>query len=191
MWACARWSSAIDESDVSQDFTVPLRHFPQSCWAQWQSYEILKAHSLPDLCIMSPITIPIILISTEYPGNSPGWKVYLSSQETCDPVCERHCPVRKQNLVYDYQKCQQLMLAGVAEGYWYIRGGLFPPGLPQGALFTHILCNSLVRLFALSGISAYLTRTAETETTRVSIVCHSIKTVLVVRWHHIRAIALR
>ena len=111
---------------MSQDFTVPLRHFPQSCWAQWQSYEILKAHSLPDLCIMRPITIPIILISTEYPGNSPGWKVYLSSQETCDPVCERHCPVRKQNLVYDYQKYQQLMLAGVAEGYWYIHGGPFP-----------------------------------------------------------------
>ena len=148
VWACARWSSATDESDVSQDFTVPLRHFPQSCWAQWQSYEILKAHSLLDLCIMRPITMPIILISTEYPGNSPGWKVYLSSQETCDPVCERHCPVRKQNLVYDYEKCQQLMLAGVAEGYWYIRGGPFPPGLPQGALFTHILCNSLVRLFA-------------------------------------------
>ena len=115
-----------DESDVSQDFTVPLRHFPQSCWAQWQSYETLKARSLPNLYIMRPITIPIILISTEYSGNSPAWKFYLSSRETCDPVCERHCPVRKRNSVYDYQKCQQLMLAGVAGGYWYIRGGRFP-----------------------------------------------------------------
>ena len=73
------------------------------------------------------------------------------------------------------------MLTGVAEGYSHIRGCPFSPGLPQGVLFTQILCNCLFRLCALSDISAYLTRTVETETTRVSIVCHSIRTVLVVR----------
>ena len=83
------------------------------------------------------------------------------------------------------------MLTGVAEGYWHIRGGPFSSGLLQGALFTLILCNSLFRLCALSDISAYLTRTVETETTRISIGCHSVRTFLVVRWHHIRAIALR
>ena len=61
-----------DEANVSEDFTVFLRYFTQSCWAQWQSYETLKGHSLLNLCIMHPITIPIIFISTEYPGNGPG-----------------------------------------------------------------------------------------------------------------------
>ena len=69
-----------------------------------------------------------------------------------DPVCERHCPVRKRNLVFDYLKCRQLRLTGVAEGCWQIRGGPFSSGLPQGALFTQIICNSLFRLCALSGI---------------------------------------
>ena len=64
------------------------------------------------------------------------------------------------------------------------------PGLPQGVLFTRILCNSLFRLCAFSDISAYLTRTVETETTKISTVCHSIRMVQVVRWHHIRTIAL-
>ena len=162
-----------------------MRYFTQSCWAQWQSYETLKIHSFFNLCIMHPITIPIIFISTEYPGNSPSWKFELPSRETCDPVCERHCPVRKRNLVFDYQNCQQMMLTGVAEGYWHICVVRFPLD------FTRILCNSLFRLCTLSDISAYLTRTVETETTRASIVCHSVRTVLVVRWHHIRAIALR
>ena len=183
-----------NEANVSEDFTVPLRYFIQSCWAQWQSYETLKGRSLLNLYMMHPIIILIIFISTEYPGNSPGWKFSLSSRETCNPVCERHCPVRKRNLFFfDYQKCQQLMLTGVAEGYWHSHGGPLSPGLLQGALFTQILhvCNSLFRLWAFSDISAYLARTAETKTTRVSIVCHSIRTVLVVRWHHIRAIALR
>ena len=63
-----------DEANVSEDFTVPLRYFTQSCWAQWQSYETLKGRFLLNLCIMHPITIPIIFISTEYPGNRPGWK---------------------------------------------------------------------------------------------------------------------
>ena len=81
------------------------------------------------------------------------------------------------------------MLTGVAEGYWHIRGGPFSHGLPQGALFTQILCNNnLFLLCALSDISACLTRTVETETTRISIGCHSIRMALVVRWHHIRAI---
>ena len=149
------------------------------------------ALSTHNLFIMHPITIPIIFISTECAGNRPGWKLYLSSRETWDPVCERHCPVRKRNLVFDYQKCQQMMLTGVAEGYRHICGGPFSPGLPQGALFTQILCNSLFRLCALSDIFAYLTRTVETETTWISIGCHSIRTALVVRWHHIRAKALR
>ena len=131
--ACARWSSATRWGRRE------WRLHSTPCWAQWQSYETLKGRFLSNLCTMRPITIPIISISTKYPGNSPGLKFYLSSRETCDPVCERHCPVRKRNLVFDYQKCQQLMLAGVAEGYWYIRGGPFPPGLPQGALFTHII----------------------------------------------------
>ena len=139
---------------------------------------------------MHPINTLIIFISTEYPGYSSGWKFYLSIRETCNPVYERRCPVRKRNLVYDYQKCQQMMLTGVAEGYWHIHGGPLSSGL-QGALFTQILCSSLFRLWALSDISAYLTRTVETETTRGNIVCHSIRTVLAVRWHHIRAIALR
>ena len=180
-----------DEANVSQDFTVHLRYFTQSCWTQWQSYETPQSRSLLNLCIIHPITIPIIFISTEYAANSPGWKFYLSSRETCDPVSKRHCPVRKRNVVFEYQKCQQLMLRSAFKGYWQIRGGPFSPGLPQGALFTQILCSSLFRLCALSDISAYLTRTVETETTRVSIVCHSIRTVLVVRWHQIRAIALR
>ena len=34
-------------------------------------------------------------------------------------------PVEKQNLVFDYQKCQPMMLTGVVEGYWHIRGGPF------------------------------------------------------------------
>ena len=110
-------------------------------------------------------------------GNSS----YISSRETCGPVCEGNCPVRKRNLFFDYQKCQQLRLTGVAEGYWHIRGGPFSSGLPEGALFTQILCKSLFRLCTLSDISAYLTRIVETETTRVSIGCHSIRTVLVVR----------
>ena len=191
VWACARWSSATWWGNVSEDFTVPLRYFTQSCWAQWQSYETLKGRSLLHLYIMHPITILIIFISTEYPGHSSGRKFYLSNRETCIPVCERHCPVRKLNLFFDYQKCQQMMLTGVAEGYWHIHGGPLSSGLLQGALFTQILCSSLFRLWALSDISAYLTRTVETETTRFNIVCHSIRMVLVVRWHHIRAIALR
>ena len=93
----------LDEANVSEDFTVSLRYFTQSCWAQWQSYEKLKSRSLINLCIMHLITIPIIFISTVYPGNRPGWKFLLSSRETCDPVCGRHCPVRKRNLVFDYQ----------------------------------------------------------------------------------------
>ena len=176
---------------LSGDFTVPLRYFTQSCWIRWQSYETLKGRPLLNLCTMHPITIPIIFISGEYPGISPGWKFQLSSQETSDPVCERHCPVRKRSMFFDYQKCQQLMLTGAVEGYWHIRGGPFSPGLPQGLLFPRILCNSLFRLCTLSDFSAYLTRTVEKETTRVSIVCHSIRTVLVVRWHHNRAITLR
>ena len=59
-----------DEANVSEDCTVPLRYFTQSCWAQWQSYGTLKGCSLLNLCIMHPITILIIFISTEYPGNS-------------------------------------------------------------------------------------------------------------------------
>ena len=118
--AFARWSSATWWGNVREDFTVPLRYFTQSCWAQWQSYETLKGHPLLHLCIMHPITILIIFISTEYPGYSSGWKFYLSSRETCIPVCERHCPVRKLNLVFDYKKCQRMMLTGVAEGYWHI-----------------------------------------------------------------------
>ena len=88
------------------------------------------------------------------------------------------------------KKCQQMMLTGVVERYWHIRG-LISPGLPQGVLFTQILYNSLCRLCALSDISASLTRNMKMKTTRISIGCHSIRTVLVVRWHHIRAIALR
>ena len=154
-------------------------------------YETPKGRSLLNLCIMHPIAILVIFISTEYPGDSPGWKFCLSSQETYNPVCERHCSVRKRHLFFDQEKYQQMMLTDVAEGYWHIHSDPLSSGLLQGALFTQILCNSLFRLLALSDISAYLTRTVETETTRVSIVCHSIRTVLVVRWHHIRAIALR
>ena len=73
------------------------------------------------------------------------------------------------------------MLTVVAKGYCHIRSGPYFPGLPQGALLTQILCNSLFRLCALSDIFAYLTRTVETETTRVGIGCHSVRAVLVVR----------
>ena len=74
-----------------------------------------------------------------------------------------------------------MMLTDVAEGYWHIHGGPLSSGLLQGVLFTQILFSSLFRLWALGDISAYHTRTVETETTRVNIVCHSIRTVLVVR----------
>ena len=60
----------LDEANVSEDFTVPLRYFTQSCWAESQSYETLKGRYLLD----HSITIPIIFISTEYPGNRPSWK---------------------------------------------------------------------------------------------------------------------
>ena len=63
-----------DEANVSEDFTVSLRYFTQSCWAQSQSNETLKGRPLLNLCIMHPITILIFFISTEYPGNRPGWK---------------------------------------------------------------------------------------------------------------------
>ena len=180
-----------DEVNVRGGFTVPLRYLTQSCWPLWQSYETLKCRSLLNLCMMHPITIPIIFIPREYPGNSSGWKFQLSSWRTCGPVCEGYCPVTKWNLVFDYQKCQQLILTGVAEGYWHIQGSQFPSGLPQGVLFTQILCNSLFRLCTSSDISAYLARTVDTETTPVSIGCHSIRTIMVVRWHHICAIAPR
>ena len=65
----------------------------------------------------SSITIPIIFISREYPGNSPGWKFSSSSRETCDPVCERHCPVRKRNLVLIIKNvnswCWQVLLKDI------------------------------------------------------------------------------
>ena len=84
-----------------------------------------------------------------------------------------------------------MMLTGVAGEYWHVHGGPLSSGVLQGALFTQILCSSLIRLWTLGDIFAYHTQTVETETTRVNIVCHSTRTVLVVRWHHIRAIALR
>ena len=74
-----------------------------------------------------------------------------------------------------------MMPTGVAEEYCHIHGGPLSSGLLQGALFNQILCNSLFRLRPLGDISAHLTRTVETETTRVSIVCHFIRTVLNVR----------
>ena len=46
----------------------------------------------------------------------------------------------------------------------------------------------LFRLCALSDISAYFARTVET--TRVRISCHSVKAVLIVRWHHLHTIIL-
>ena len=150
----------------------------------------LKGRSLLNLCIMHPITILIIFIYTEYSGNSP---VGNSSYQAGKPVTlSVRGIVQLENDIsfFDYQNCQQIMLTGVAEGYWHVHGGKLSFGLLQGAPFTQILCNSLFRLWALSDISAYLTRTAEKDTTRVSIVCPFIRTVLVVRWHHIRAIAL-
>ena len=50
-------------------------------------YETPKGRSLLNLCIMHPIAILVIFISTEYPGDSPGWKFCLSSRETYNPVC--------------------------------------------------------------------------------------------------------
>ena len=88
-------------------------------------------------------------------------------------------------------KYQQMMVTGVAEGYWHIRSGPFFPGFHKMPYSPKYYVTSLLRLCALSDISAYLTRTVETETTRISNGCHSIKKVLVVMWHHIRGIALR
>ena len=65
--------------------------------------------------------------------------------------------LENENLDFDYQK-MSTDDANRCCSYWHIRGGPFFPGLPQGAIFTHILCNSLFRLCALSDISAYLTR---------------------------------
>ena len=72
-----------DEANVSENFTVTLCYFTQSCWAQWQSCETLKGRSLLKLCIIHLITILIIFISTEYPGNSP---VGNSSYQAGKPV---------------------------------------------------------------------------------------------------------
>ena len=111
----------LDEASVSGDFTVLLHHFTQSCWTQWQSYETLK------VCSFFNLSLPLPYRWYHYKGN-----IQATARETCDPICERHCPVKNRNVVFDDQKFRQLMLKRVAEGNGYICGGPFSPGLPQG-----------------------------------------------------------
>ena len=175
-----------DEANVSEDVAVSLRYFTQSCWAQWQSYETLKGRSLLNLCIPLPYRLYSYLRNIQITGpvgNScyqAGKPVTLSLRGIVQLENEMWFLIIKNVNRW----CYQVLLKD-------IRGSPFSSGLPHGALFTQILCNSSFRLCALNNISAYLTRTVETKTTRVSNDCHSIRTVLVVRWHHIRVRALR
>ena len=165
MWACARWSSANHwgKCEWRLHSTLALFHpiLLGTVTKLWNTQRSLSPQSVHNASHYHTDYIHIYGISR--------WQARLEilviKPGNLWPFCEKHYPVRKRNLVFDYQKCQQMVLTGVAEGYWHIRGGPFPPGLPQGALFTQILCNSLFRLCALSDISAYFTRTVETETT--------------------------
>ena len=136
---------------MNEDFTVPLRYFTQSCWAQWQSYQALKSRSLLNLCIMHPITIPIKVISTKYPGNSPSYQAGKHVTLSVRGIVQLENEIWFL-IIKNINRCCRQVLQKDMDISVVVR---FPPGLPQGALFTRIICNSLFRLCALSDISAY------------------------------------
>ena len=71
-----RRSSDTQRAKRAWRLQVLWSYFTQSWWTQWRSYETLKGRSFPNLCVMLPITIPMIFISTECQGHSPGWEFH-------------------------------------------------------------------------------------------------------------------
>ena len=190
MWACTRWSSATQWGKRKRRLhSIPAFFHPMRLGTVTKLWNTQR--SLSSICAWF-IPLPYRLNSylkniqvTGPVGNSSYqagrmwpclWKA-LSSWKTKFVFW-----LSKMSTDYANRCCWRIL----TYSWWPVF-----PGLPQGSLFTKILCNSLFRLCALSDISAYLIRTVETETTRIGIGCHFIRTVLVVRWHHIRVIALR
>ena len=69
-----------------------------------------KSRSLLDLCIMHPISIPIIFISTEYPGNSLIW---ISSYQAGKPLT-----LSVRGIVQLENEIWFLILKNVNRWYW-------------------------------------------------------------------------
>ena len=102
-------------------------YFNQSWWTQWLSNATAKCHPFLILCVMRPITLPRIFLSRENPGHTPPLFVNSSYQAGKPGILAVWNPVWRivpcgNEMLFEDQKCLQLLLRSVNERYWHICG---------------------------------------------------------------------